>query len=413
MNRMEKRKADSDVSLSDRALRGRARRMPRFRSIARAAIALIYGALLLLPLQAWRIPELEAGKEEAQEFLPARRGYEFRFPRDHRPHHGYRTEWWYYTGFLRTEDGERFGWQFTIFKVEQAPNPSGAFRTNDVFFMAHIALSDEARGEYFFSVRIQRLFPGLAGYDAEANELYLADNQLSIAVQPNGESHRIRARADRFALDLELRSRSGPVVHGEDGVSVKGFDRDNVSHYYSVTDLKGTAKLRRLDERGRITSERSGLAAKAWMDHEFASNALAEDQTGWDWLHFTLEDGVQYMLFRVRSNQPGRDYVYGSKIQPNGSISSIPREGIRFEALERWTSPESGGRYPVRWRITADGREFEMEAWFRRQEALPAFSQADYWEGAVDVRETNSDAELQGTGYLEMTGYAESMQGRL
>ncbi|MGH7377344.1 MAG: hypothetical protein ACREKK_08000, partial [Candidatus Methylomirabilales bacterium] len=34
-----------------------------------------------------------------QQALP---GYRFQFPRDHAAHDAFRTEWWYYTGHLRT-----------------------------------------------------------------------------------------------------------------------------------------------------------------------------------------------------------------------------------------------------------------------------------------------------------------------
>ncbi len=33
----------------------------------------------------------------------------FSFPADHGPHPGYRNEWWYLTGNLDAESGERFG----------------------------------------------------------------------------------------------------------------------------------------------------------------------------------------------------------------------------------------------------------------------------------------------------------------
>src|SRR5688572_32185311 len=44
-------------------------------------------------------------------------GYEFSFPRDHGSHPEYRTEWWYYTGHLRTESGKRYGFEVTFFRV--------------------------------------------------------------------------------------------------------------------------------------------------------------------------------------------------------------------------------------------------------------------------------------------------------
>src|SRR5213593_1413088 len=43
------------------------------------------------------------------------------FPADHGPHPDFRTEWWYYTGNLRTAAGRHFGFQLTFFRVALAP----------------------------------------------------------------------------------------------------------------------------------------------------------------------------------------------------------------------------------------------------------------------------------------------------
>src|SRR3990172_4678093 len=50
-------------------------------------------------------------------FQKALPGYRFQFPRDHAAHEAFRTEWWYYTGHVRTARGEAFGFQVTFFRV--------------------------------------------------------------------------------------------------------------------------------------------------------------------------------------------------------------------------------------------------------------------------------------------------------
>src|SRR5947209_6258225 len=57
-------------------------------------------------------------------FAPALPGYEFQFPRDHGSHDEYKTEWWYYTGNLRTDRGHRYGFEVTFFRVGIVP-PDG------------------------------------------------------------------------------------------------------------------------------------------------------------------------------------------------------------------------------------------------------------------------------------------------
>ena len=63
------------------------------------------------------------------------------FPRDHGPHPGYRTEWWYYTGNLQAETGEKYGFQLTFFRSQISPpderqkwpQPPSACRTQQVY----------------------------------------------------------------------------------------------------------------------------------------------------------------------------------------------------------------------------------------------------------------------------------------
>src|SRR6266581_3109678 len=64
----------------------------------------------------------------ASDFAPALPGYEFQFPRDHGSHDEYRTEWWYYTGHLRTDNGHRYGFEVTFFRVGVVP-PDGVSGT--------------------------------------------------------------------------------------------------------------------------------------------------------------------------------------------------------------------------------------------------------------------------------------------
>ncbi|MBI2563544.1 MAG: carotenoid 1,2-hydratase, partial [candidate division NC10 bacterium] len=59
-------------------------------------------------LASWRL--ISAPVIEAAEFRLALPGYTFSFPRDHHSHDDFRTEWWYYTGHLRTGGGEAYGY---------------------------------------------------------------------------------------------------------------------------------------------------------------------------------------------------------------------------------------------------------------------------------------------------------------
>src|SRR6267154_368334 len=50
----------------------------------------------------------------AQDYKIAQPGYTFAFPRDYFNREDYQTEWWYYTGNVKSADGQRFGFELTF-----------------------------------------------------------------------------------------------------------------------------------------------------------------------------------------------------------------------------------------------------------------------------------------------------------
>src|ERR1700735_1006977 len=92
-------------------------------------------------------------------------GYHFEFPRDHFNHPEFQTEWWYYTGNLRTADGRRFGFELTFFRQAVArPATASTWDINDIW-MAHLALSDIEGHQFLHTERLNRSGPGIAGAD--------------------------------------------------------------------------------------------------------------------------------------------------------------------------------------------------------------------------------------------------------
>jgi predicted secreted hydrolase len=78
-------------------------------------------------------------------------GYKHVFPRDHAAHPEYSTEWWYYTGHLKTRNERRFGYELTFFRQALTPQTvqrASKWATRDIIF-AHFAITDES-GKRFF-----------------------------------------------------------------------------------------------------------------------------------------------------------------------------------------------------------------------------------------------------------------------
>ena len=78
---------------------------------------------------------------------------------------------------------------------------------------------------------------------------------------------------------------------------------------------------------------------------------------------------------------------------------------------DTWRSSNSGASYPARWMILvrAEDLTLDIEPYLPDQELTLSYA---YWEGAVHVEGESFGQPVRGSGYVEMTGYAGSMQGQ-
>jgi predicted secreted hydrolase len=328
------------------------------------------------------------------------------FPRDYGPHPDHQTEWWYYTGNLKTDDGRHVGYQLTFFRRALAP-PAGRqvrgseWATNQVY-MAHFALTDVAGKSYQAFERFSRGAAGLAGAEAAPFRVWLEDWSVE-QVEPGVV--RMQAAQQGVALELRLADAKGPILHGDGGYSQKGPEPGNASSYYSLTRLitEGTIQ---------VGGEVHPVRGLSWMDHEFSTSALAADQVGWDWFALQFDDGSELMVFQIRKADGSIDpFSSGTFIAPDGSTVSLERAGYQIGVEDTWRSGRTGATYPARWTIEVPSVDLTLRIapYLADQELEVSYA---YWEGAVEVYGDREGRALRGDGYVEMTGYAGSMQGQ-
>ena len=352
------------------------------------------------------IPEvLVRGQSEGPDgWRQAAPGYVLQFPRDHASHPDYKIEWWYYTGNLRASDGRRFGYQVTFFRVgvERTPASPSRWAVRDLY-MAHLALTDIERRRHLVAERLNRAGVGWAGASPETLDVWNEDWRVAL----EGETHLISAMAtdpaEGFGVELSLTPMKPPSRHGRDGFSQKGSQAGNASHYYSLTRLRTAGQI-------RVEGETLEVEGTSWMDHEFGTSFLEPSQQGWDWFSVQLDDGTDLMVYVLRQQDGGRDpRSSGTLVDPSGVVTALGVDDYRLMPGRVWTSPTSGARYPVEWRIEVpDGQlTMEIEAAVDAQELHTNRSTGvTYWEGAITVSGIRAGRPVAGRGYLEMTGYA-------
>jgi predicted secreted hydrolase len=361
---------------------------------------------------------------DTEGFTQALAPREFVFPGDHGAHPGFKTEWWYYTGNLFTEEGRQFGYQFTIFRNQLSPSDADFARINqeepvsmnpeeegardsewstNQLYLAHFAISDVSKKDHVFDERYSRGTAGLAGASVDPYRIWLEDWEITRVKDSKASDERFQMRikaemSNGTALDIVLNPQKPLVLQGEEGYDKKGGEDGNASYYISFTRMQTEGLLKKEGESLAV----SGLS---WMDHEWSTSALDSGQTGWDWFSIQLSNGYELMYYQIRNIDPDlAPQTTGSLVTPNGQKRDLDQGEVRLEVLEYWASPHTGARYPVQWTLAIPSEELEMDVTtvFDDQEMTVS---VQYYEGALQVSGKFRDEAIDGNGYIEMTGY--------
>ena len=380
-------------------------------------LSLIILGIARLDLRADAIPP-----QNRPEFALPQPGRIFQFPADHGSHPEYKIEWWYITGHLTSEGGQRHGFQATFFRRAgdhktntNTPSQSLAPHTSatplfatDEFFLAHMAWLDVATGTFRQEERLNR-----RGWDAQADtrKLQLRNGNWSLkdlGPDTNGTlalELRGGIQADLF-WRMTLRPQKPLVVFGTNGVSRKAREPSAASHYLTFSRMSVSGELRR-----GSSSKTERIEGEAWMDHEISSSQLGQGQVGWDWTCIQFFDGRELMAYRMRRDDGSTDpFSTVAWIEADGRVSQWGPDRFTWRGEGQWKSPRSGGTYPATVLLSLPepngnpGPTLRIEPLCADQELSGGIGGVPYWEGACRV--LDAQGKEVGRAFVEMTGYA-------
>jgi len=332
-------------------------------------------------------------------FARALKPKEFIFPLDHGPHNPYRSEWWYFTGNLKNLQGRKFGYELTFFRFAlkaQMPESKSVWRSNQMY-MAHLTLTDVEKDRFYTDERISRAGNDLAGASSKKYHVWLYD----WSARTEGEADfplRLQAKSDGFSIDLLLKSQKSYVLQGDLGLSQKSREPGNASYYYSYP---------RLETEGAVTvaGNQFSVTGASWMDREWSTSALSDEQSGWDWFALQLSDNTELMFYQLRrkDGQPDSNSS-GSFVLADNTKIALKKDDVTIKNLDTWKSPHSKITYPSRWHLAVPVQNLEVEIvpLINDQELNVSYR---YWEGAVSVNGTKNGKPVSGQGYVELAGY--------
>ena len=323
----------------------------------------------------------------------------FSFPTDHGPHNPYRSEWWYFTGNLKSPQGRKFGYELTFFRFAlkaEMPESKSAWRDNQLY-MAHLTLTDVEKNRFYTDERISRAGNDLAGASNKKYQVWLYD----WSARTEGESVfplRLKAKSDGFAIDLLLTSQKSYVLQGDQGLSQKSREPGNASYYYSYPRLETEGTM-------TVASDKFSVTGASWMDREWSTSALSDEQSGWDWFALQLSDNTELMFYQLRRKDGQCDSnSSGSLVLADNTKISLKEHDVTIKILDSWKSPHSKITYPSRWRLAVPVQNLEVEIvpLINDQELNVSYR---YWEGAVNVNGIKNGMPISGQGYVELAGY--------
>lgn len=345
---------------------------------------------------------------QARQFRQALPGYQYAFPRDHAAHEDFRTEWWYYTGHLKSADGQRFGYELTFFRngvSEAREGDEHPWKMDDIY-LAHFAVTDRQKRKFYYFEKLNRGGAGPA--DARAENCYVVNENWFI--EQLGDKFVLRAEAPGYSIHLLLDPLKPPIIHGKNGISQKASAPGCASHYYSLTRLKTDGYI-------YIDKKPLKVSGLSWMDHEFGSNQLTAEQVGWDWYSIQLKNNTEVMLYLLRDAHGGVDpNSSGTIVYTDGRSKHLALADFKVEALGHWRSDRTKGTYPMGWRVDVPTEKLELTirtALVDQELVTGKSTRVTYWEGAADVSGSMAGQKVTGQAYVEMTGYAEKFQKKI
>ncbi len=342
------------------------------------------------------------GDAADEDFSKAVEKRKFIFPDDHGSHPYFRTEWWYFTGNLISDDNKMFGYQFTIFRTalsREKAERNSEWNSNQIY-MAHFAVTDISNNKFYFDERFSREGNNLAGAQINPFKVWVEDWQI---VQTENEVLfdlpviNLKAKTDKAEINFSLKAVKPFVLQGDEGLSQKGKQPGNASYYYSYTRLKTEGKI-------ILVGKEFSVSGFSWMDREWSTSALSEDQKGWDWFALQLDDNTEIMYYQMRKKDGTPDiFSKGVWVDQSGQSQLIKKDDVVLEVTDYWESPD-GEKYPSGWRLRIPSKEIDITITPAIKNQLMNVA-VRYWEGSVKIEGTKTGSKISGIGYVELTGY--------
>ena len=348
-------------------------------------MALVVGWVVFLRSDESRAPSPAAHRAEQPSTSSSAALPPVRLPADDAAHDKL-TEWWYYSGHLQTDSGERYSFHVASF-LRGGTLMHAVFQGSLLDHQTEKLYTEQAR---------------TAGNPSDGRRdgfnLTFGGWQLNGA----GGQHRARMSGKDFALDLQLADSHSPVLHQVPNTPIAGlldFGAAGMSYYTSRPRMTASGTL-------NIGGATKQVHGEVWFDHQWGDFEAAKLR--WNWFALQLADGADLMIFELFDRQ-GEPVLRMGTYSKDGEVSALGASDFQATSRGTWKSPSSGGvLYPVHWTIVvpATGLKLKVDPVIRASEFDARTTTLNvYWEGSVKLSGSH-----RGVGFMELSGYHPSVQ---
>ncbi len=307
-------------------------------------------------------------------------------PRDFKLHPNFQHEWWHLFATVQDKFDNNYHIQWSFFRVATDEREMRGWQDPHLY-ISNIVVTHHGRTH-----KEQRVARGGIGQAGMVNTPFRVwiDNWSWRSLGSTPFPGNLSVATDDFAVDLEMFTNGPFVMNGDKGYQVK-HELESVASFSFSAPFLGT--------RGRLIIDGKPIMVegKAWMQKEWGTGLIGEEQQGWDWFVFNLEDGRALTVSQYRHNSQ-LPYVFGTLSTKSGHTVALSDEDISIRPLQT-TTLLNGRRLPLQWIINVPEHNLNLTTRIVRRDMWLPFVMP-YWEGPIMA--SGSD---EARGFMQLTGY--------
>ncbi|MCG9578834.1 carotenoid 1,2-hydratase [Vibrio tubiashii] len=308
-------------------------------------------------------------------------------PRDFAFHNEYQHGWWHFFANVEDQYGEKYGVQWSYFRIASNDSNMSGWLSPQLF-ISHVVVSN--KDKVWREQRVARGGIGQAGMTSKPFRLWI-DNWFWRSLGRTPFPGLLDAQTDTFKVRFKTTTRGPFVIPRERGYVVKHDLLPIASHNLTAPFLAVEGQLELAPDKV------IDVKGTGWMSKEWGSGLLAEDQQGWDWFVFHLDDETTLSINRYRHDSQ-LPYVFGTLATNDGKVATLYNEDIEVLPLKEEVLA-NGKIIPMSWMINIPHLSISLETQAMNNNLWLPFV-LPYWEGPIT---TSGSHNAQ--GFMQLTGY--------